>query len=126
MVAIRLIELDPLDRQGIGRGSDVWDLARLWDALLAAESIVHKKPDTLLPLPASASRLDEKKAATEASRIGHGSFGNFGFDDFGFMEMQMRHQEQQSTPGRVIVTHSVVSQVSSLLEQILSMESMPY
>jgi tetratricopeptide (TPR) repeat protein len=66
-VVLNQLRLDPLQRHGQAQATDVTDLAGLWNALAAAETLQPPAPGPLLPLTASAVELTSVKPVTAGS-----------------------------------------------------------
>jgi tetratricopeptide (TPR) repeat protein len=111
-VAINQIRLDPLGRSGRANAQMVWDLSRLWQALVEAQAFSQESPDSLLAMPASASRLEERKSAAETAGLEF-------HDESRYRRYEDRHRA--ITTGHVFTQHAIISQLIQLLQQVESM-----
>lgn len=107
-ISLALFKLDPLGRHARVDLGEVGDLRKLWAAVRAAPRLAIDTPKRLLPLVASAARIQESAKRQDDEDEAYRSMINDRYSDFWARKVP--------EPGDVIADNDIVREILSLME----------
>ena len=113
-VALMQLKLDPLSRHGQPDTQTILDLKALWQALVDAQKLAPKIPESLYPLTASAARLKEKAAEKSQTSMGYQVSHDFDGEYSG--------NDSAANPAQALRTHSVLNDIIQLFDYATQLE----